>query len=319
MRPRRRPGSGDQPGGTIIAGQGAVVTLDGNVSPAGHALFVNLGGDANGLSGGSRAAQYMLLKQALFEARSPERLQASDERLLTPLGRQTLLEFIERGSPFVFDVDRASDIRQVVAFARSEKLRAVIAGGAEAWLVAGELKSAGVPVLLDPLDNLPASFDKVGATLENAARLQKAGVTIAFSFRDPQAHNIRKIRQAAGNAVAHGLPPEAALAAMTRNPAAIFGVADRAGTLEVGRPADLVLWSGDPSRGHHARRARLHRRAGDSDAFAADRAARPLSRAAAARRGSLSERSGGDPLSLRNRGLCYRAQSWGPEREGKGR
>ena len=246
LAPTAETGSGDQPGGTIIAGQGAVVTLDGNVSPAGHALFVNLGGDANGLSGGSRAAQYMLLKQALFEARSSERLQASDERLLTPLGRQTLLGFIERGSPFVFDVDRASDIRQVVAFARSEKLRAVIAGGAEAWLVAGELKSAGVPVLLDPLDNLPASFDKVGATLENAARLQKAGVTIAFSFRDPQAHNIRKIRQAAGNAVAHGLPPEAALAAMTRNPAAIFGVADRTGTLEVGRPADLVVWSGDP-------------------------------------------------------------------------
>jgi imidazolonepropionase-like amidohydrolase len=101
-------------------------------------------------------------------------------------------------------------------------------------------------VLLDPLDNLPSSFDKVGATLENAARLQKAGVTIALSFRDPQAYNIRKIRQAAGNAVAHGLPPEAALAAMTRNPAAIFGVADRVGALAVGRPADLVVWSGDP-------------------------------------------------------------------------
>ncbi len=212
------------------------MTLDGNVSPAGRALFVNLGGDANGLSGGSRAAQFMLLKQALFEARSPERLQASDERLLTPLGRQTLSEFLERGSPFVFDVDRAADIRQVVEFARREKLRAVIAGGAEAWLVAGELEAAGVPVILDPLDNLPASFDKVGATLENAARLQKAGVTIAFSFRDPQAHNVRKIRQAAGNAVAHGLPPEAALAAMTRNPAEIFGVADRTGNAR-SRPA----------------------------------------------------------------------------------
>jgi imidazolonepropionase-like amidohydrolase len=101
-------------------------------------------------------------------------------------------------------------------------------------------------VILDPLDNLPGNFDKIGATLENAARLQKAGVTIAFSFRDPQAHNIRKIRQAAGNAVAHGLPPDAALAAMTRNPAVIFGVTDRAGSLAVGRPADLVLWSGDP-------------------------------------------------------------------------
>ena len=84
------------------------------------------------------------------------------------------------------------------------------------------------------------------ATLENAARLQQAGVTIGFSFRDPQAHNLRRIRQAAGNAVAHGLAPDAALAAMTRNPAAIFGVSDRAGTLAAGRPADLVLWSGDP-------------------------------------------------------------------------
>jgi imidazolonepropionase-like amidohydrolase len=246
LAPTAEEGSGDRPGGTIIAGQGAVVTLDGNVAPAGRALFLDLGGDANGLSGGSRAAQYMLLKQALMEARSPDRLQANDERLLTPLGRQALLELIERGSPFVFDVDRASDIRQVLALARREKLRAVIAGGAEAWLVAAELKAADVPVLLDPLDNLPASFDKVGATLANAARLQQAGVTIAFSFRDPQAYNVRKIRQAAGNAVAHGLAPDAALAAMTRNPAAIFGVSDRAGSLETGRSADLVLWSGDP-------------------------------------------------------------------------
>ena len=67
LAPTAEAGSGDQPGGTIIAGQGAVVTLDGNVSPAGRALFVNLGGDANGLSGGSRAAQYMLLRQALLE------------------------------------------------------------------------------------------------------------------------------------------------------------------------------------------------------------------------------------------------------------
>jgi imidazolonepropionase-like amidohydrolase len=246
LAPTARPGSKDRPGGTVIAGQGAVVTLDGLVTADGRALFVDLGGDANALSGGSRAAQLMLLEQALFEARSPERLQAGDERLLTPVGRRALQELLESRTPFVFDVDRASDIRQVLALAREEGLRAVIAGGAEAWLVAGELASAGVPVILDPLDNLPGNFDKVGATLENAARLQKAGVTIAFSFRDPQAHNIRKIRQAAGNAVAHGLPPDAALAAMTRNPAVIFGVTDRAGSLAVGRPADLVLWSGDP-------------------------------------------------------------------------
>ncbi len=55
-----------------------------------------------------------------------------------------------------------------------------------------------------------------------------------------------KLRQGAGIAVAHGLPYEAALAAMTRNPAEIFGVADRNGSIERGRTADLVLWSGDP-------------------------------------------------------------------------
>jgi imidazolonepropionase-like amidohydrolase len=246
LAPTAESGSGDQPGGTVIAGQGAVVTLDGNVVSGTQALFVDLGGEANALSGGSRAAQFMLLKQAFVEARSPDRLVMNDERLLSPLGREALRELAGRPAAFVFDVDRAADIRQAIAFARQEKLRAVIAGGAEAWLVAGELAVAKVPVILDPLDNLPSSFDKVGATLENAARLQKAGVTIAFSFRDLQAYNIRKLRQAAGNAVAHGLPQDAALAALTRNPAAIFGVTDRAGMLEVGRSADLVLWSGDP-------------------------------------------------------------------------
>lgn len=246
LAPSAEAGSKDRPGGTIIAGQGAVVTLDGSAVPGTNALFVDLGGEANGLSGGSRAAQFMLLTQAFTEARSPDRVLMHDERLLTPLGRQALLELATRPAPFVFDVDRAADIRQTVAFARREKLRAVIAGGAEAWRVAGELAAAGIPVILDPLDNLPSSFDKVGATLENAARLHEAGVTIAFSFRDAQAHNVRKLRQAAGNAVAHGLPQDAALAALTRNPAAIFGVADRTGMLEAGRPADLVLWSGDP-------------------------------------------------------------------------
>ena len=111
---------------------------------------------------------------------------------------------------------------------------------------ARELAAADIPVLLDPLADLPESFDSVGATLENAARLERAGVKIAFSFADPEPHNVRKLRQGAGIAVAHGLPWEAALAALTRNPAEIFGVADRNGSIERGRPADLVLWSADP-------------------------------------------------------------------------
>jgi hypothetical protein len=232
-------------GGTIISGQGPIVRLDGSVAPT-RALFIETGGAANGLSGGSRAAQLMLLQQAVGEVRAPKLLLVNDVRLLTPQGRQALQGYLGGGGRVVFDVERASDIRHLIAFAQREHLKAAVRGAQEAWRVGTELAAAGVPVLLDPLDDLPASFDSVGATLENAARLERAGVKIAFSFNDPQPHNIRKIRQGAGIAVAHGLPFEAALAALTRNPAEIFGVADRNGTIERGRPADLVLWSGDP-------------------------------------------------------------------------
>jgi imidazolonepropionase-like amidohydrolase len=188
----------------------------------------------------------MLLQQAFTEVRSPKSFLQGDSRVLTPGGRQALQTYMDGSAPIVFDVDRASDIRQIIAFAQREKLRVVVKGGAEAWRVGPELAAAKVPVVLNPLDDLPLSFDAVGATLENAARLDKAGVKIAFSLDDPEPHNIRKVRQVAGIAVAHGLPLDVALAALTRNPAEIFGVGATNGSLERGRPADLVLWSGDP-------------------------------------------------------------------------
>jgi imidazolonepropionase-like amidohydrolase len=246
LSPSAEAGGKGAPGGTIIAGQGAVAQLNGTIAAGAHALFVDFGGDASALSGGSRAAQFMLFEQAIGEVRSPKALLPNDQRLLTPAGRQTLLNYLGGSGPVVFDVDRASDIRQVIALAKREKLRAVIKGGQEAWRVAPELAAAHIPVVLNPLDDLPESFDVVGATLENAARLNRAGVKIAFSLDDPQPHNIRKVRQTAGIAVVHGLPPEAGLAAMTSNPAEIFGVANHDGSIARGRPADLVLWSGDP-------------------------------------------------------------------------
>jgi hypothetical protein len=232
-------------GGSIISGQGALVRLDGTIATA-RALFIATGGAANELSGSSRAAQFMLLTQALTEVRSPQLLLANDARLLTPGGRQALRGFLGGTGPVVVSVARASDIRRVIAFGEREHLRVAIRGAPEAWRVGAELAAAGIPVILDPLDDLPASFDTVGATLENAARLQRAGVKVVFSFNDPQPHNIRKLRQGAGIAVAHGLPWEEALAALTRTPAELFGAADRNGSIAVGRPADLVLWSADP-------------------------------------------------------------------------
>jgi hypothetical protein len=246
LSPSAEAGDGNRPGGSIIAGQGGVVALDGAPAIYSRALYLDFGGDANGLAGGTRAAQFMLLRQAFIEVRSPQLLMPDDQRLLTPAGRAALLGFINGAGVFVFDVDRASDILQVLAFAQKERLRIAISGGAEAWRVAGQLAAAKVPVILDALEDLPGSFDAVGATLENAARLDKAGVRVAFTLSDPEPHNIRKLRQTAGVAVAHGLPWDAGLAGLTRVPAEIFGVADRFGTIERGRPADLVIWSGDP-------------------------------------------------------------------------
>ena len=231
---------------SIIAGEGAVFRLDGRMSPHTRVLAVELGADVNVQSGGSRAAQYMLLRQAIQEARTPDSLRDGDERLLTPAGRTALREFLDGKGLIVFDVDRAADIRQALAFAKSEKLRIAISGAAEGWRVAAELAAADVPVIIDALENLPNSFDSIGATLENAARLQKGGVRVAFTLETAEPHNLRKLRQTSGVAVANGMPWEAALAGITSVPADIFAVGDTVGRIETGRRADLVLWSGDP-------------------------------------------------------------------------
>lgn len=233
-------------GGGFVAGQGGVVRFDGSADPIGpRALFLRLGAAASELTGQSRAAQWMLLQQMVDEARG---LVAADSphALLTPAGRRTLARYLSGQGRIVVEVDRAADIRQLLRWAAREKVKIAIAGGAEAWQLAPELAAAKVPVFVDALGNLPATFDQIGATLENAARLQRAGVAVAFAQRDDASHNARKMRQLAGNAVANGLPWADGLAGLTRVPAEVLGVADQIGSIEPGKRADLVLWEGDP-------------------------------------------------------------------------
>jgi hypothetical protein len=238
---------GSIPDAAVIAGQGAVVRLDGRgdaVLAPSRTLFVSLGAGPAG-AGVSRAAQLMLLEQAAREAKPTPQMRDSDFRLLTPTGREVLARYLA-GGRVAFRVDRATDIRQVLAFARRQGLQPVIVGGAQAWQLAGELAQAKVPVVLDPLADLPDSFDMIGATLQNAARLTRAGVRVAFTNTSDGTHNARKVRQGAGIAVANGLAWEAALAGLTANPAEIFGLGALYGRIAPGYVADLVLWSGDP-------------------------------------------------------------------------
>ena len=232
-------------GGSLVAGQGGVVRLDGRADAqiGGRQLYVVLGAGAEGF-GHSRAAQLMLLEQAVSEARGGVPY-GSPHVLLTPAGRRAIAKYLA-GGRVLFAADRVADIRQVLAFARRHNLRPAIVGGAEAWKLADQLAAAKVPVLMDPLQNLPGNFDQLGSRLDNAALLHRAGVPVVFSQGDSAAHHARKIRQVAGNAVANGMPWEAALAALTRVPADVFGVGDRVGRIDVGLAADLVLWDGDP-------------------------------------------------------------------------
>lgn len=237
---------GANTGGAFVAGQGAVMRLDGGADPIGpRALYLHLGSDALELSGKSRAAQWMLLDQLVAEARGHMPAD-SPHALLTPAGRAVLARYLAGQGRIVVTVNRAADIRQLLRWAQREKVRIAIAGGDEAWKLAPELAKAQVPVFVNALDDLPASFDQIGATLENAARLDAAGVAVSFTQGGDGAHNARKQRQLAGNAVAHGLPWDAALAGLTRIPAEAFGVGDRLGSIAPGKLADLVLWEGDP-------------------------------------------------------------------------
>src|SRR5690606_18225456 len=108
--------------------------------------------------------------------------------LLTPAGRDTLHHYLDGGGRVVVGVDRAADIRQLLRWAGRHDVAIAIAGGAEAWKLAPQLAAAGVPVFVDPLQNLPGDFDSIASTFENAARLHAAGVAVSFAQAGDNSH-----------------------------------------------------------------------------------------------------------------------------------
>jgi imidazolonepropionase-like amidohydrolase len=239
--------------GTVIAGRAAIISLGATEhfllrTPA--ALFVAFGEEGARIAGGSRSAALLFLREALQDAkdyRSNRAAYDSARRRTYSLGRldlEALVPVLSGEIPVIVGVDRASDIRAAIALAKEFGLRLVVAGGAEGSLVAEELARAKVPVILNPLQDLPSAFESLGSSLENAARLVHAGVVVAFETGD--SHNARNLTQLAGNAVANGLPYEEGLRAIMQNPARIYAMDDRVGSLSVGKDADVVVWSGDP-------------------------------------------------------------------------
>ena len=240
------------PEGPLFAGRGAVIslgTLHTFVARPQAAMFVTLGEVGAARIKGGRPALLLALREALEEAEqlgtaSPVQRPAQ----LSALDAEALKSVLAGKLPLVADVNRAADISALLQLAEDYKLKLIIHGGAEAHLVATELARQQVPVILDPTLNLPTHFESLAARADAAAILFHAGVRIAFSGEGPSngSHNSRNIRQLAGNAVAHGLPWNAALAAITLNPAAIYGLDNIMGSLEPGKQASFVIWDGDP-------------------------------------------------------------------------
>ena len=147
--------------------------------------------------------------------------------------------------PVLVFADKARDIRNAAEFCEKQKLKMILAGGAEAYKVKDLLRSKGIPVILGPTLTLPRDEDDpYDRLLTQPAELAAAGVKFAFgSFDNSFA---RRLGQQAANAVAYGLPYDEALKAVTLYPAQIFGLADQVGTLESGKIANIIVTNGDP-------------------------------------------------------------------------
>ena len=188
------------------------------------------------------------LRNLLEDARAySAALEAARQGGLAPPAPDLALEALgpaARGElPVVMRADTEADIRGAVAFADERGLKLIVAGGLEAWRVADLLKAKDVAVLVN-VDRLPRKeTDPYDAAFTNPAALFRAGVRFAIVSDD--ASQVRNLPYEAAMARAFGLPAEAALRAITLSPAEIFGVADRIGSLEVGKDADVVVTTGD--------------------------------------------------------------------------
>ena len=257
------------PGGDqIFTGQGALIALDEEALDAmirreSSAIYTAMGEVGSGRAGGSRAANYQRLQDALWDVRagilagdqggeddSDDPDEEGGRSELNARNKKALEAVFSGDVPLVIAANRMSDLHLALRLKSEFDIDMVIAGGAEAWRMADELRAASVPVIVNPTTNLP-TFDGLSASLDNAGVLAAAGVQVLLtagcgSPAEWQCGGGRALPHMAGLAVANGMDHGAALQALTLGPATVWGVAGEMGSLEPNKVADVVVWSGDP-------------------------------------------------------------------------
>ena len=232
-----------------IFGLGSYFVLDGSLKVKGSkdiAMFGRIGS-----SNESRAETLAILESLLEIGRLLQNSTVDEilnmtlaEKLeLQPADIIALGKVVNGGMPFVLETNRAVDILQALSIKQKYSLNLVLASVEEAPMVLDELKESNTPVIIDPMDNIPNSFDELGSNLNLGKILDEAGIPMMFSTQ--RSHNYHLMRQGSGNAVAHGMSYETAIQGMTDTVAKTFQLNNR-GSIESGKFADIIVWDGDP-------------------------------------------------------------------------
>ena len=240
-----------------LSGMASFLLLDGSLRVNGIP-DVALTGEIGALSSGSRAESLILLRDLLeFASILDEKDMASSKKIseaiedfeiaelmdLQPRDVIALYNLLNNNLPLIIKTNRASDILKLIDIKKLYGLNLVLMSAQEATLVADEIAENNIPVIINPFDNIPDSFDELASNIRIASSLEKAGIKVMFS--ESRTHNYHLIRQGAGNAVANGMSYIGAIMALTSNVAESFNIPER-GRLQQGMKADLVIWEGDP-------------------------------------------------------------------------
>ena len=232
-----------------LAGMGSYFILDGNMNISGSKDMMMLG--RIGASSGSRSEDLDLLEN-LINLGKLAKNKPYEKVIESPIAVffELLIQDIEaldkvanEGLPLVIKANRASDIKHLIDIKNKYKLNMILAGVEDAPIVIDELAASEIPVIINPMDNIPDSFDELSSSLELSAILSNAGITVLFDTS--RSHNYHLIRQGAGNAVAYGMDYLDAIAGLSANVANVFDLKDR-GSITKGYYADIAIWESDP-------------------------------------------------------------------------
>ena len=237
-----------------IGGLGSFFVLDGEHDITSKKDIVMIGG-VGGSGSSSRAETFAVMDDLLSFAsglngadldnisETIEKSSIAEFMELHPRDVKALSRLVNNNLPLIISTHRASDILKLIELKEKYDLNLIIKGAQDASLVAPQIAASGIPLIINPINNIHGSFDELASNIQMASRLEEKGINLMFNT--PRSHNFHLVRQGAGVAVANGMSYEGAIKAITSTPAKVFNI-DKRGEIKAGYFADIVVWDADP-------------------------------------------------------------------------